>query len=129
MKAKVSHFEIPAVKVERARRFYSEAFGWEIVPVPEMDYNMVHTAQTDEKGMLKETGTINGGMMKRSREVKHPVITIEVDDIDEALRRVKEQGGRVAVNKMPVGDMGFSAYFEDPEGNLMGLFQSTRLPQ
>ncbi len=126
MKAKVSHFEIPAAKVDRARKFYTDVFGWEIAPVPEMEYNIVRTVKTDDKGMIQELGAINGGMMKRMAEVKHPVITIEVDDIDEALREVASHGGKITVKKMPVGDIGFSAYFKDPEGNIMGLFQSTR---
>lgn len=128
MRATVSHFEIPAEEVERAKRFYNDAFGWEIVPVPNMDYNMVHTTQTDKDGMLKEPGVINGGMMKRSAEVKHPVITIVVDDIDEALRRVKSLGGKVTVDKSSAGEFGQSAYFEDPEGNVMGLFQPSMRP-
>lgn len=125
MKARVSHFEIPAKNVDRASKFYSETFDWAVIPVPEMDYSMVHTAHTDEKGMLKERGVINGGMMKRTPKVKHPVITIVVDDIDEALRKVKRLGGKITVKKAPVGKFGISAYFEDTEGNLMGLFEST----
>src|SRR5512136_3122580 len=97
MKARVSHFEIPAEKVERARKFYSEAFGWQITPVPDMEYNMVGTVPSDEKGMPKECGAINGGMMKRSADVKHPIITIEVDDVEESLRKVKNLGGKVTV--------------------------------
>ncbi len=126
MKARVSHFEIPAEKVDRARKFYSEAFGWQITPVPEMDYNMVGTVPSDETGRPKEPGAINGGMMKRSSDVKHPVITIEVDDIEDSLKKVKNLGGRVAVKRTAMGEHGFYAYFEDPEGNLMGLFESKR---
>ena len=126
MKAKVSHFEIPAEDVGRAKKFYHDVFGFRIDDVPDMDYSMIYTAETDDKGMLKEPGAINGGMMKRSPMVKHPVITIVVDNIDDALRRVKDSGGTVTVDKISVGDFGISAYFEDPEGNIMGLYQSTR---
>lgn len=124
MKARVSHFEIPAEKVDRARKFYSEAFGWQINPVPDMDYNMVGTVLSDERGRPKEPGAINGGMMKRSAEVKHPVITIEVDDIEESLKKVKNLGGKVTVKRTPMGEHGFFAYFEDSEGNTMGLFET-----
>jgi len=126
MKARVSHFEIPAEKVERAKKFYNEAFGWQITPVPEMEYNMVGTVQSDEKGMPKEVGAINGGMMKRSKDVKHPVITIEVDDIDSSLTKVKNLGGKVTLKKTAMGEYGFYAYFQDSEGNVMGLYESKR---
>jgi hypothetical protein len=125
MKARVSYFEIPAEKVDRARKFYSEAFGWQITPVPEMEYNMVGTVPSDEMGRPNEPGAINGGMMKRSKDMKHPIISIEVDDIDESLKKVSNLGGRVAVKKTSMGEHVF-AYFEDPEGNLMGLFESKR---
>jgi hypothetical protein len=28
--------------------------------------------------------------------------------------------------KTPVGDMGFAAYFTDPEGNVVGLWETAR---
>jgi len=38
---------------------------------------------------------------------------------------VTEQlGGKTVQKKMPVGDMGFAAYFKDTEGNVIGLFQN-----
>jgi predicted enzyme related to lactoylglutathione lyase len=33
-------------------------------------------------------------------------------------------GGETVSGRVSVGDMGWSAYFKDPEGNLMGLWQS-----
>jgi predicted enzyme related to lactoylglutathione lyase len=52
------------------------------------------------------------------------VVTIDVDDIDAALTKVGELGGKVVRAKMSVGDMGFAAYFTDSEGNLLGLWQT-----
>ena len=126
MPGKVAHFEIPADDVERAKKFYKEVFGWRMDPVPNMDYTLVRTAETDDKGLIKELGAINGGMMKRQAPIEHPVITIVVDDIDASFKVMKKLGGRVAQKKMPIPDMGFSAYFIDSEGNLMGLFEPTR---
>jgi hypothetical protein len=51
-------------------------------------------------------------------------VTISVADIDAALATVKKLGGKMTGKKMPVGDMGFSAYFEDTEGNIIGLWQN-----
>jgi hypothetical protein len=56
--------------------------------------------------------------------VTNPVITIDVDDIDRALRRIEELGGKTLRPKLAVGDMGFAAYFTDSEGNIMGLWES-----
>jgi uncharacterized protein len=125
MSGKVAHFEIPADDVERAKKFYREVFGWRMDPVPNMEYTLVRTAETDDKGMIKELGAINGGMMKRQAPIEHPVITIVVESIDASLKMIKKQGGKMVQKKMPIQGMGFSAYFIDPEGNLMGLFEPT----
>lgn len=125
MSGKVAHFEIPADDLERAKKFYKDVFGWRMDPVPNMEYTLVRTAETDEKGMIKELGAINGGMMKRQAPIEHPVITIVVENIDASLKMIKKLGGKMAQKKMPIPGMGFSAYFIDPEGNLMGLFEPT----
>ncbi|VVB61011.1 Uncharacterised protein [uncultured archaeon] len=119
----VMHFEIPADSVERCQKFYSEVFGWTINPVPDMEYTILQTAPTDKNGMLKKPGAINGGMMKRKDPILHPVITINVPDIDEYLETIEKMGGKTVMKKMEVGDMGYSAYFRDTEGNIMGLWQ------
>ena len=123
---RVVHFEIPAENVKRAQKFYSDIFGWKITDMPEMNYTILHTAPTDDNGVLKESGAINGGMMKRSNPINSPVITIDVNDIDETLQAIKKMGGRVVKEKMGVGDMGYSAYFKDTEDNILGLWQAIK---
>jgi uncharacterized protein len=120
---KVVHFEIPADDVERAKKFYKTIFKWEIQGAPEMDYAIVRTAEVGEDMMPKERGAINGGMMKRSGDIRAPVITINVADIDKTLKSIEKSGGKTVVGKTRVGDMGHSAYFKDTEGNILGLFE------
>jgi predicted enzyme related to lactoylglutathione lyase len=74
--------------------------------------------------MPAEAGYIGGGMMQRQTPVTTPVIVLAVDDIDDTLTTVEKNGGSTVAPKMPVGDMGFAAYFNDSEGNLMGLWQN-----
>jgi predicted enzyme related to lactoylglutathione lyase len=124
MSGRVVHFEIPADDVSRAREFYQTAFGWDLNPIPEVDYTMVNTTPTNEQGMPSDPGAINGGMLKREPPVTSPVITIDVEDIDKALERIGTLGGSTVQPKQSVMDMGFAAYFKDSEGNLMGLWQS-----
>jgi predicted enzyme related to lactoylglutathione lyase len=124
MSARVVHFEVPYDDADRARGFYRDVFGWQIQPMPEMQYNIVSTGPVSDEGMPTEPGYIGGGMMQRQDAVGDPVIVLEVDDIDATLATVGENGGKTAVDKMPVGDMGFAAYFTDSEGNLLGLWQT-----
>jgi predicted enzyme related to lactoylglutathione lyase len=121
----VVHFEIPADDQERARKFYQEAFGWKITPLPELNYNTVTTTPTDEAtGRPNEPGAINGGLMGRAGELATPVITVDVPDIDAALKTVEQLGGSVVTPKDTVPDQGFFAYFKDTEGNVMGLWEN-----
>ena len=120
---RVVHFEIPFDDQERARAFYAAAFKWELSPLPDMGYVMVTTGPS-EQGPPSEPGFINGGMLERSEQVTGPVLTLEVDDIDAALASIEELGGATVATKQAVGEMGFSAYFTDSEGNLMGLWQN-----
>jgi predicted enzyme related to lactoylglutathione lyase len=126
MSGRVVHFEIPADDVERAGTFYQEAFGWRITPMPdpEMNYTLIGTTATDETGAPTEPGAINGGMMRRQGRFTAPLVTIETDDIDSKLQEVEKLGGAIVEPKMAVGEMGFAAYFSDPEGNVVGLWQN-----
>jgi predicted enzyme related to lactoylglutathione lyase len=120
----VVHFEIPADDLQRAQGFYREAFGWDLRSMPEMGYVLVSTTPTDEQGAPQQAGAINGGMLARHGPITAPVVTVQVPSIDEALQRVERLGGSQAIGKQAVGTMGFSAYFKDPEGNLIGLWEN-----
>jgi predicted enzyme related to lactoylglutathione lyase len=119
----VVHFEIPANDLGRAQAFYRDTFGWAINPIPDLGYTLVMTAPTDEQGRLSEAGAINGGMLERQGPVTAPIITVEVDDIDAALRQIEGNGGKTVQARQPVGELGYSAYFADSEGNVLGLWQ------
>ena len=121
----VVHFEIPAKDVKRASAFYSKAFGWNLNQFPGFEYWSVVTTDSDQNGMPKSPGSINGGMGKKGvMAPKAVTVTISVADIDATLASIKKLGASPVGEKMPVGDMGWSAYFEDTEGNLIGLWQN-----
>jgi uncharacterized protein len=124
MSARVVHFEVPYDDADRAASFYRDVFEWAIQPIPEMNYTIVSTGPAGPEGMPSEPGYIGGGMTSRQAPVERPVIVLAVDDIDETLAMVEKHGGRAVGEKMQVGEMGFAAYFDDSEGNLMGLWQT-----
>ena len=123
MAGRVVHFEIPFDDQERAVAFYGEAFGWQLQVLPEMRYVLATTGPSHQ-GPPSEPGFINGGLLARGGDVRGPVITLDVDDIDATLETVERLGGATVSAKAEVGELGFSAYFTDPEGNLMGLWQN-----
>jgi predicted enzyme related to lactoylglutathione lyase len=40
------------------------------------------------------------------------------------LRRIEDLGGTPLLGRRPVADLGFSAYVKDPEGNVVGLWET-----
>jgi uncharacterized protein len=125
MSGRVVHFEIPYDDGDRARGFYKAAFDWEIVQMPDMgDYTLVMTGPSGDQGPT-EAGFINGGMLSRDMaSTRHPVLVVDVPSIDATLERIPELGGSVVAGKTAVGEMGFAAYVSDPEGNVVGLWET-----
>jgi predicted enzyme related to lactoylglutathione lyase len=126
MSGRVVHFEVPFDDGDRARSFYAEAFGWKTMEMPGMGYTIVMSGPSDDNGPT-EAGFINGGLLSRT-DAAHsgPVVVVDVDSIDDSLTRIGELGGSTVVGRTPVGEMGFAAYFTDPEGNVMGLWETAR---
>lgn len=125
MKGEVGHFELPADKPERARKFYAATFEWKLDELPGMDYTMVSTGPADAKGSPAEPGFIGGGIGKRGGMLEHPVVTIVVEEITVAEKAIEKNGGKILQRKQAIGDgsMGFTGYFKDTEGNTVGLYQ------
>ncbi len=125
---KVVHFEIPAEDLNRAKDFYGSVFGWQLntMPMGEGEYTVVMTTPVDQQTQQPtEPGAINGGMMQRNQQVPAPVITVDVDAIDDALKEIETRGGATVVPRTAIPGMGAYAYFKDPEGNVLGLWETT----
>jgi uncharacterized protein len=120
---KVVHFEIPFDDQKRASKFYSGIFGWELFDLPEMEYVMVHAAETDKDNMVTDKGAINGGMFQRNKEAKAPIVVIGVDSIDETVKKVLAAGGKLVTPKQKIPN-GHYARVSDSEGNVIGLASS-----
>ncbi len=79
----VVHFEMPTENKKRVKSFYETVFGWKMSQLgPEMgDYLLAYTTETDEKGMVKTPGNINGGFYQKGKDGTVPHIVIAVDDL------------------------------------------------
>jgi uncharacterized protein len=127
----VVHFEMPYEDKNRMANFYAQAFGWKHQMLgPEMgNYVVVTTSERDEKtGFPKNPGMINGGFFAKTKDVQYPSVVIAVDDIKQAMKSVKEAGGRVLGGQKPgepdnIPGVGLYASFIDTEGNRAGMLQ------
>lgn len=115
--ARVVHFEVMAADPQRAQKFYSSIFGWQISKWegPE-DYWVVTSGPEGEPG-------INGGIAQ-SRGEPLTVNTIDVPSVDEYAGKVEANGGKVVVPKMAIPGVGWLVYCQDTEGIIFGMMQS-----
>jgi len=125
---KVSHFEIPYEDQERAQKFYEEVFSWEITKFSDEGYYLAFTTKSDPNTMMPfEAGAINGGLLKRdSIGAEHPLLVIDVPNIDDHIKKVEDAGGKVIMPKLSVGDSGFFARVADTEGNVIAIWQQLK---
>ena len=117
---RITHFAIDSDEPERAIRFYGDTFGWKFEKWEgPMDYWLVTTGPDEEPG-------INGGMGKRSPEglsFNTYRCSVEVPDLGAYTARVKEGGGQVLAEKIPIPGVGWFAACVDTEGNHFGMIQ------
>ena len=126
MDSTIVHFEIPADNPERAAKFYRELFGWKINRWENpngIEYWMVETVPTDAKGMPTRQG-VNGGLMPRMYPTQQPVNYIAVESVDEAVAKAERLGAKVMMGKTPVPGMGWFAQLNDPEGNVIAVWET-----
>lgn len=119
----VQHFELPYKNRDRAKKFYFQAFGWQIFDTPGSPYSFVCTVDIEKNGMPKRPGAINGGLTPRGKEVSSPTVLIKVTDLKSHLTRIEHAGGTVVTQPTAMGPVWY-ARFRDPEGNLMGAIQN-----
>ncbi len=121
---RVIHFEIHAENPQRAIAFYEALFDWKFQQWGDQPYWLVTTGSDGEPG-------INGGLLPRrgdapveGQAVNAFVCTVDVASVDDSLEAALQQGGTLALAKMPIPTVGWLAYVADTEGNLFGMMQA-----
>src|SRR5688500_20166640 len=109
-----THIETPADDPERARRFYSELFGWTFAPpVPGFEGYHMFTTPAGEARAGGAIGTRGEMAPERLRTYVHVV------SIEESLARVEELGGTVVEGRSDVQGRGGHAVHRDPAGDAL----------
>ena len=123
MPNRIVHFEIEAADRERAKRFYSQAFGWQMQQMgDEMSQYVVVTT-----GDPKEPGGINGGIFVSppgaKKELNAFSCVVGVENIDQSMASVRTAGGEVMGDKMDIPGVGTYARCKDTEDNIFTMLQ------
>lgn len=116
--SKVVHFEIPAADPQVKMTFFGNVFGWTFEGYGDSGYYLTAAGADGEPG-------IGGAIMKRNDPNQPLTNIIGVASIDATIPVIESNGGTIVVPKTAVGDMGFVAYFTDPEGMIHGLWEVT----
>jgi predicted enzyme related to lactoylglutathione lyase len=115
-KRNVVHVEIPAADVKAAGKFYQEVFGWKLQHDEGMNYTMWEAGNGDSYGGFPQVSIEN--------PAGQVLVYIASDDIDADLKKVEKLGGKVIHPKAEIPQTGWFGVFQDPTGNVLGLYTS-----
>jgi predicted enzyme related to lactoylglutathione lyase len=112
-KCNVNHVEIPSRDPEESGKFYHELFGWEITPIPGMNYS------------VWETEGSRGGFVALNKDVAADNVQIYInsDDVSADLKKADALGARILQTETEIPGRGWFGVFKDPTGNKIGLFK------
>lgn len=111
-------FEIPVVDMARSKAFYEAVFGQELAIVD------MGPRQMAMFPMEMNVPGIGGALVKEEHFVPSyagTLVYFSVSDITGTLSKVVANNGKELIPKTSIGEYGFCAYFEDSEGNRIGL--------
>ena len=118
----ISWFEIPAIDLERAQKFYESIFGISMIPMdlPNIKMRMfpLDIPMAGIGGALVDSG----GFHKPSA-TDGPLIYLNGNpDVQLVLDKVTQAGGTITVPKTEISpEYGYMAVIVDTEGNRIGL--------
>ncbi len=112
-------FEIPALDIERSKRFYETIFEMEM---------FLYTMDGITMAMFPATpgsGKANGAIAKSDQHTPSMTGTLVYlnanPKMDNVLARVEAAGGKILLSKTNIGENGFMAFVMDTEGNNVGI--------
>lgn len=109
----ICHFEIGCRDLAKTKEFFNELFDWKM----------------DDAGPATFIGTgddVGGHITALGHEPHHyTIFYVKVDDVKAYLERASSLGGKTLVPPVAI-PTGTFAWFADPEGNMIGLWQDKR---
>ena len=118
----VTHFELFATDVERARKFYERVFGWTFEVAGGPDFYLLQT------GPASDPGLTHGLIAKRRAAPAEGSLnafrcTISVRSISDTMAAIQAEGGRIRGSMAEVPDVGRVVEFADTEGNVACIME------
>lgn len=117
-----SWVDLGTTDVDAAKRFYSSLFGWEWTGNEMLEsggtYWMASLQDEPVAGVVGFPPDVPMGSVWNTY--------VNVDSVDETLGKASPAGGEIAMPASDAGEAGRFAFFKDPAGAVLGLWQSGR---
>jgi predicted enzyme related to lactoylglutathione lyase len=118
-KNSISWFEIRVNDLEASKEFYEAVLSIKMGQFTVNEQKM-YTFPSEEEG-------ISGAILKEEPfrpSSNGTIVYLNTEDIDKVLKNVSARERRIIIPKMLIDEnIGYSAVFEDFDGNFIGLFQ------
>ncbi len=114
----IAHFAINADDCLRAKKFYTDVFGWKFEAWGPPDFWRIFTSPDGIHGALqkrREPASGNG--------IKGYECTIGVENINTTVSAIEKAGGKIVFPPFLIEHVGTVAQFEDTEGNRASVMQ------
>lgn len=110
----IVHIEISATDHKKSAEFFHNVFGWQTQNIDEMNYSTFSTGENEVGGGFNPA--------PENMPVGTTCVYVGTDDIDATLSLIEANGGKTIRPKDEIPGMGWFALFQDPGGNLLGLY-------
>lgn len=114
----IGWFEIHVKDFDKAREFYGGLFNWE--------FKLSQGSKSQYWNIFTGDNSIGGGFMKKDKpehEGQAVLIYVEVENIEETLKKAGELGGGTLTPKTLINEnAGYFALLNDNDGNTIGLW-------
>jgi len=111
----IAHVEIPTTDLDTESLFLQNVFGWEF-----KEFGKGYSLFNNHKGImvgLRNVESVAAG--------DTTVFHVNTTNIDEVLKKAKQNGGKIKREKTVIPAMGWYALINDPDGNTIGLYQKS----
>ncbi len=110
-------FEIPVADINRAQKFYGQVF--------DVKFTLMENGPAQFAMFPFQPGDASGSLAKtpdRKPSQEGPVVYLNGgDDLSGPLAKVSSAGGKILQDKTSIGEHGFIGFFQDTEGNRIGI--------
>jgi predicted enzyme related to lactoylglutathione lyase len=101
--------------------FYVNVFGWKVSNEQTVQGYKFRIFSTN--GIPRQKNISRFGIWQNpNKQYKCVLVYIWVDNIDNTISKIKQNGGKILESKNDVGP-GYRVVFSDPEGNIFALFE------